>query len=69
MYSVGRLLSVLPYNHMLNTLEPLLSNYTSNIEQMVSQPEVKIIDLNYYLSIVTSGNKQLITITVISNKQ
>ncbi|CAH1395384.1 unnamed protein product [Nezara viridula] len=41
MYSIGRLLSVIPYNHMLATLEPLLSNYASDIQQMVSQPQMK----------------------------
>lgn len=41
MYSVGRLMSVLPYNHMMSTLEPLVTMYASDIEQLVTQPQMK----------------------------
>ncbi|XP_073976588.1 importin-13-like protein cdm [Rhodnius prolixus] len=38
MYSIGRLLSILPYGIMLARLEPLVNSYTSDIERLLTEP-------------------------------
>jgi hypothetical protein len=49
MFSVGKLLSILPYDAMCQAIHPIIHNYTSNIEHLLAQEVRHIFSLLFFV--------------------